>query len=496
MTRGGLKRHPRAKSGSHTTGSAARHGRSDRNNDAARGRQERPPVELRPVREVGRAPAAPPGSTPCARPAIDRFDAVGFPHQQAGGVAVHQRRADRPHPVPARRPATAPATAATPTRPTNSASARRRRRTGLRQRALRLAALAAGQAAPRRPRRQPRRRASTPTADRSSRTWASYADVEANPFVALNTGFVRDGAFVHLAARRVVEQPIHLLFVSTAGRRADRLAPARAGGRRGQRRGDGRRELRRRRRPDGVRLSSPTPSPRSSPAPTAASTTASSSRRASTRSTSPRCRCELARDAQFVSHSASIGGRLTRNDLNVTMAGERADATLNGLVLIGGDQHVRQPHAARPRRRPTAPATSCTSTCWTASRTGVFKGKILVRQAAQKTDSKQTSKSLLLSDEATMNSQPALEIYADDVKCTHGSTTGPVDEEQVFYLRSRGVSLRGRPAPADLRLRRRRHPPDQGRARAPPARRVHGRPARPAAGPADHRPGRRTTRRR
>jgi Fe-S cluster assembly protein SufD len=71
---------------------------------------------------------------------------------------------------------------------------------------------------------------------------------------------------------------------------------------------------------------------------------------------------------------------------------------------------------------------------------GVFKGKILVREGSQKTDSKQTSKTLLLSDEAVIDSMPALEIYADDVKCTHGSTIGPVDEEQVFYLRSRGVS--------------------------------------------------------
>jgi Fe-S cluster assembly protein SufD len=71
----------------------------------------------------------------------------------------------------------------------------------------------------------------------------------------------------------------------------------------------------------------------------------------------------------------------------------------------------------------------------------VFKGKILVRPDSQKTDSKQTSKVLLLSEDAQMNSMPALEIYADDVKCTHGSTTGPVDEEQVFYLRSRGISL-------------------------------------------------------
>jgi Fe-S cluster assembly protein SufD len=73
------------------------------------------------------------------------------------------------------------------------------------------------------------------------------------------------------------------------------------------------------------------------------------------------------------------------------------------------------------------------------SATCVFKGKILVRQPAQKTDSKQTSKTLLLSDDATMNSQPALEIYADDVKCTHGSTTGPVDEEMVYYARTRGI---------------------------------------------------------
>jgi Fe-S cluster assembly protein SufD len=73
--------------------------------------------------------------------------------------------------------------------------------------------------------------------------------------------------------------------------------------------------------------------------------------------------------------------------------------------------------------------------------TAVFKGQIFVQKDAQKTDSKQTSKTLLLSDDAYMNSQPALEIYADDVKCTHGSTTGPVDEDMVFYLRTRGVSL-------------------------------------------------------
>ena len=119
---------------------------------------------------------------------------------------------------------------------------------------------------------------------------------------------------------------------------------------------------------------------------------------------------------------------------------------------------------------------------------GVFKGKILVRQPAQKTDAKQTSKTLLLSDDAVMNSQPALEIYADDVKCTHGSTIGPVDEDMVFYLRSRGVALEAArhlltyAFAADITRRIKR------RAGPPPAGRLHGRPARPAAGPADHGP--------
>src|SRR5581483_6330940 len=100
------------------------------------------------------------------------------------------------------------------------------------------------------------------------------------------------------------------------------------------------------------------------------------------------------------------------------------------------DNHTLLDHA-----RPNCPSHELYKHVLADKASGVFKGKILVRQEAQKTDAKQTSKTLLLSDDASMNSQPALEIYADDVKCTHGSTIGPVDEDQVFYLRSRGVSL-------------------------------------------------------
>ena len=142
---------------------------------------------------------------------------------------------------------------------------------------------------------------------------------------------------------------------------------------------------------------------------------------------------------KFVSHSATIGGLLTRNDVAATLAGEYADATLNGLVLLDGTRHCDN-HTLLDHAAANCPSHELYKHVLAGRSTAVFKGKILVREHSQKTDSKQTSKTLLLSDDAQMNSMPALEIYADDVKCTHGSTTGPMDEEQVFYLRSRGVA--------------------------------------------------------
>jgi Fe-S cluster assembly protein SufD len=148
----------------------------------------------------------------------------------------------------------------------------------------------------------------------------------------------------------------------------------------------------------------------------------------------------LGLNANFVSQGATIGGKLTRNDVNVVLDGEFADATLNGLVIIGGNQHVDN-HTVLRHEKANCPSHELYKYALSDKSTGVFKGKIFVQKDAQKTNAKQTSKSLLLSDDATMNSMPALEIYADDVKCTHGSTTGPVDDDMVFYLRTRGVSL-------------------------------------------------------
>ncbi len=148
---------------------------------------------------------------------------------------------------------------------------------------------------------------------------------------------------------------------------------------------------------------------------------------------------EIGKQTQFVSQAINIGAKISRNDLSVDLNGQASYATLNGLVLIGGDQHCDN-HTLLNHAAPDCPSHELYKHVLADKASAVFKGQIFVNQIAQKTNAKQSSKALLLSDTASINSMPALEIYADDVKCTHGSTTGPIDEDLVFYLRSRGVS--------------------------------------------------------
>lgn len=148
----------------------------------------------------------------------------------------------------------------------------------------------------------------------------------------------------------------------------------------------------------------------------------------------------LDRSAQFITHAVVLDTRWTRNDLEISLDGNHAHATLNGAVLLTGT-HFCDNHTLIRHEKPECTSHELYKHVIDDNAFGVFKGKILVRPGAQKTDAKQTNKTLLVSDSAAMESMPALEIYADDVKCTHGSTTGPLDEEMVFYLRSRGLSL-------------------------------------------------------
>jgi Fe-S cluster assembly protein SufD len=138
------------------------------------------------------------------------------------------------------------------------------------------------------------------------------------------------------------------------------------------------------------------------------------------------------------SHSISLGGALTRNDITAVMNGEGGELTLNGLYVPKGRQHVDN-HTSIDHAKPHCNSRELYKGILDDQSSGVFNGKILVRPNAQKTNAKQTNKNLLLSRDALVNSTPQLEIFADDVKCTHGATIGRLSDEALFYLRSRGV---------------------------------------------------------
>jgi Fe-S cluster assembly protein SufD len=146
------------------------------------------------------------------------------------------------------------------------------------------------------------------------------------------------------------------------------------------------------------------------------------------------------RSSVFSSIAFTFGGALTRHDLNAVIDGEGAEATLDGLSLVAGRQHVDY-HTTLDHAKPHCTSWEFFNGVFDDRARGVFSGRIIVRQNAQKTDSKQTNNNLLLSQHARADSQPQLEIYADDVRCTHGATLGPIDDKQLFYLRSRGLSL-------------------------------------------------------
>jgi Fe-S cluster assembly protein SufD len=145
----------------------------------------------------------------------------------------------------------------------------------------------------------------------------------------------------------------------------------------------------------------------------------------------------LGRSANFSSHSISLGAALARHDANATLS-EGTEAVLNGLYIVNGTQHVDN-HTAIDHAKPHAASHELYKGILDGRAQAVFNGKILVRKDAQKTDSKQTNKNLVLSDEAVINTKPELQILADDVRCTHGATIGQLDAEMMFYLRSRGI---------------------------------------------------------
>jgi Fe-S cluster assembly protein SufD len=148
----------------------------------------------------------------------------------------------------------------------------------------------------------------------------------------------------------------------------------------------------------------------------------------------------VGRNAICTAHGITLGGSLVRNDVHVALDGEGSECSLNGLYLMDGKQHVDN-HTEIEHVQSRATSRELYKGILSGTARGVFNGKIIVHKDAQKTDARQTNKNLLLSDGAVVNTKPQLEIHADDVKCSHGSTIGQLDPDALFYLRSRGIGV-------------------------------------------------------
>jgi Fe-S cluster assembly protein SufD len=257
-----------------------------------------------------------------------------------------------------------------------------------------------------------------------------------NPFAALNTALFRDGAFIYVPAEQSVLHPVHLLFISRGQAPGATVQP--------------RNLIIAERNSKLTVLESYV-----SLGDAASFTNAMSEFIIGDGAQVEHCKVQdenlqafhvatlhsrIGRSARFISHSFALGARLSRNNLRTTLAGEGLECVLNGLYVTRDEQladhHMVVEHAAA----------HCASHEYfngilDGRSRGVFHGRILVQPGAQKTDAKQTNKNLLLTDDATANTKPQLEIYADDVKCTHGATIGQLDEDAIFYLRARGIGL-------------------------------------------------------
>ena len=144
------------------------------------------------------------------------------------------------------------------------------------------------------------------------------------------------------------------------------------------------------------------------------------------------------RNSDYSLHTFSLGGELTRNNLSIIQNGERIESTINGITIIGENQHVDH-NTLIHHKKPNCNSYQDYKGIFGDNSVGVFNGQVMVEKEAQKTNAFQSNNNVLISDKATINTKPQLEIFADDVKCSHGCTVGQLDQNALFYLRSRGI---------------------------------------------------------
>ena len=261
-----------------------------------------------------------------------------------------------------------------------------------------------------------------------------YAQDAGNSFSALNTAFFQDGGFVHVPAGQVVNRPILLSFISTATQAGTTISP--------------RNLIVAEKNSRATVIES-----YSSTADASYFTNAVTELVVDDSAILEHCKFQneslssfhlaaihatLGRNSKLTAHSIATGARLSRNSIRTNLAAEGVECILNGLYLTR-DEQLADHHMIVEHAQPRCNSHEYYNGILDGHSKGVFHGRILVRQPAQKTDAKQTNKNLLLSDDATVDTKPQLEIYADDVKCTHGATIGQLNEESIFYLRARGI---------------------------------------------------------
>jgi Fe-S cluster assembly protein SufD len=267
---------------------------------------------------------------------------------------------------------------------------------------------------------------------------ARSVDYRRHAFAALNTALWEDGAYVHVPKGVAIEQPIHLVFVSAAGKEplasfprtlvvADRDTQATV-------------------IESYVGLNDRNSVSFSNSVSEVVAAENAVLHHYKLQAETPRAfhvgtlRVVQGRSAQFRSISVAAGGALVRNDINAVLDAEGAECTLDGLYVARGSQHVDN-HTSIEHARPHCSSRQLYNGILDGASTAVFNGRILVRPDAQKTDAIQKNRNLLLSPDATIDTKPELQISADDVRCTHGATIGQLDPEALFYLRSRGVGI-------------------------------------------------------
>jgi Fe-S cluster assembly protein SufD len=261
-----------------------------------------------------------------------------------------------------------------------------------------------------------------------------YAIGEGNAFAALNQAFFSDGAFIYIPSGVKVEEPVQLVFISTAKHAGDTIHP---------------RNLIIAEANSSTTVLETYLSSGNAAYFTNAVTEIVAGDNARIEHVKfqdeaaaayhiATIQGEFGRTSHVNVHSFAMGAKLSRNNIRAKLAGEGLECILNGLYLTK-DEQLADHHMIVEHAQPHCASHEYFNGILDDKSKGVFHGRILVRQIAQKTDAKQTNKNLLLSDDATADTKPQLEIYADDVKCTHGATIGQLNDESIFYLRSRGI---------------------------------------------------------